>query len=473
MSLSRHLGFSEEDVEAAEVLDELRKTVLNQDLNSPHENKLVVQRKEDQNQNQNQNERCREGSSNLLNRVMNNVATFYDDRRKVASIARLLDDAYEDNYTTSEGEIDSDLSDSEVENDDTEEEYKNKNKNRYQDGKRETEDEDNNNTVNLSDKKRSFDGDYNVGDSVNNKRNGNIEVESFENNFSKRQKISDAIDNFKEYKFNMSIESKKRLIACLHLLKLANKQLSEKITNLQDLVQKENEAEYQYQLKLGRSRLSEKKINNKKTSISSLITHSHDGNDRNKETIREKQNNNNYNNGKSLVKKEHQETLNDNNGIDSEEDEDEEFFDTFDSKENNEQATIVKMEVVGTIKKIYSMISRFTGNSLPEPARSQVRASLLNLPTNWSSTVSNLSLSNNSLASNNLRRGSIPTSEDQYISTNGKVLILAKESLDMVQNVMEVVDSTLGKAEEWVKQKQEIKEALYEKFMQAKNTKER
>lgn len=43
----------------------------------------------------------------------------------------------------------------------------------------------------------------------------------------------------KEYKLNMSIESKKRLVTCLHLLKLANKQLSDKISCLQDLVEKE------------------------------------------------------------------------------------------------------------------------------------------------------------------------------------------------------------------------------------------
>lgn len=464
MSLSRHLGLSEEDVEAAEVLDELRKTVPKRDPNLPHQSKLVIQQKKDPIQVQDQNERRRGGSSNLLNRVMNNVATFYDDRRKVASIARLLDDAYEDNYTTSEGEIDSDLSDSEIENDEDEDEYKHKNKVTNQDNE--------NNNMDLPDKKRSFDDDDTTNNSGTNKHDESSAIESLENNFSKRQKISDAIDNFKEYKFNMSIESKKRLIACLHLLKLANKQLSEKITNLQDLVQKEHEAEYQYQLKLNRSKLSEKKIDNKKTSISSLICHSHDDSDSNRETVKEKENNTNNNKRTALGKKGNQENINDNRGVDSEEDEDEEFFDTFDSKENNEQATIVKMEVVGTIKKIYSMISRFTGSSLPEPARSQVRASLLNLPTNWSSTVSNLSSSSNSVVGNNLQKGSIPISEDQYISTNGKVLILAKESLDMVQNVMEVVDSTLGKAEEWVKQKQEIKEALYEKFMQAKNSKE-
>lgn len=52
------------------------------------------------------------------------------------------------------------------------------------------------------------------------------------------------------------------------------------------------------------------------------------------------------------------------------------------------------------------------------------------------------------------------------ISTNGKVLILARESLAMVGNVMNVVDNTLGKAEEWVKHKKELKEMLKEQFVQ-------
>ncbi|CAR22610.1 transcriptional regulator OPI1 [Lachancea thermotolerans CBS 6340] len=208
---------------------------------------------------------------------------------------------------------------------------------------------------------------------------------------SKRQKISNAIAkskvNLKGYQLDMSIESKKRLVTCLHLLKLANYQLSNRVGFLQNLVFKEQ------QLRRGRLR-----------------------------------------------------------GHDIDSDEEEEFYDASDSID--EQSNVVKMEIVRTVKKVYTLISKFTGNSLPEPARTQVRESLLKLPMNWTSTMN----------SENLAR----YTNSKGVSPNGKVLILAKESLGMVHNVMNVVDSTLGKAEEWVKQKQEIKELLKEQFLDSR-----
>lgn len=448
MELSNHPGLSEADVEAAEVLDELRKTITN--TRNQLTNIVAVQQKtfnptiakSPDNEGTDSKPITREGSTNLLNRVVDSVVTFYDDRRKVASIARLLDDAYEDNYTTSEDETDSDMSDVESDGNEDIERHTLTKKSQPQ----------HQSEIHLVDKhseKRQHESDEsnNEDDDGSDEEDEDNEDES-DTRILKRQKISEAIDNFKEYKFNMSIESKKRLITCLHLLKLANKQLSEKVTNLQELVQKENEAEHQHEIKMGlHSHTLKKNPHNRTVSISSLISH-----DDEMEPTKQQQ--------------EHAE----------EEEEEEEFFDAFDTKENDEQATIIKMEVVGTIKKVYSMISRFTGSSLPEPARSQVRASLLNLPINWSSTVSHLS-SNDKNAIIHSTKPDVNISnnreEEPYISTNGKVLILAKESLDMVHNVMEVVDSTLGKAEEWMKQKQEIKEVLYEKFRQTKLNKEK
>ncbi|SCU97437.1 LAMI_0F10088g1_1 [Lachancea mirantina] len=205
---------------------------------------------------------------------------------------------------------------------------------------------------------------------------------------SKRQKISRAIakskDSFKEYKLNMSIESKKRLITCLHLLKLANTQLSNRVNSLQDLVVKEQR----------------------------LLRH------------------------KSA-------------NPEDEESDDEEYYDASDNL--NEQSKVIKTEVVGTVKKVYSLVSKFAGNSLPEPARTQVRESLLKLPLNWTDYMNEENLAK----------------FDPDLTANGKVLILAKESLEMVHSVMSVVDNTLGKAEEWVKHKQEIKQMLKEQFRNA------
>ncbi|AET39622.1 transcriptional regulator OPI1 Ecym_4590 [Eremothecium cymbalariae DBVPG len=199
---------------------------------------------------------------------------------------------------------------------------------------------------------------------------------------SKRQKIR---ENFKEYRLNMSIESKKQLITCLHLLKLANKQLSHTVSSLQDLVQKEKETAEQH------------------------LPHK-----------------------------------------DSDSDDNEQFYD---ASENlaDERSKEIKMEVVGTVKKVYSLISHFAGNSLPEPARSQVRETLLNLPTNWSLNVNSTSK----------QRSSNPR-----LSANGKILILAEESLDMVSNVIQVFDGTIGKAEEWVKHKRELKELIKAQYIE-------
>lgn len=221
---------------------------------------------------------------------------------------------------------------------------------------------------------------------------------------SKRQKITEAIakskGNLKEYQLNMSIESKKRLVACLHLLKLANKQLTDRVSILQEQVEIERE--------------------NRKMS---------------------KRTNSDSHREESAAK--------DEEGEDGESDD--EFFDA--SESVDKQSTVIKMEVVGTVKKVYSLISKFAGNSLPEPARSQVRQTLLNLPTNWTISV------NKSSQSRKAHRS------QKHLSANGKVLILAEESLSVVRNVMKVVDCSLGRAEEWVKQKQEVKELLKERFL--------
>ncbi|CCF55645.1 hypothetical protein KAFR_0A02070 [Kazachstania africana CBS 2517] len=392
-----HPGASEEEVEAAKVLDVLRNssvryadvrgtnnvapirslidTTESHDDTEEEENTQIHEENDDDeidNQDDTQSE-----PETLLNRVVNNVVTFYDDfnnKKRVASIAKLLDDAYEDNYSSSENETD--------ERDKDEIEY-----------------------------------------------------------VSKRRKISEALakskDNFKEYKFNLSIESKKSLITCLHLLKLANKQLTDKVTYLQEVVQEEQQDHVKH--------THEHIADHHRIVASSTDT-----------TKEEAQTN----------------------------DEDE-FFDAFDETEYDEKSTIIKMEIVGTIKKVYNLVSRFGGSSLPEPARSEVRETLLNLPSNWSTSVNSFfssAMTSGGVSATDKSSDTAPTSgasqsqniaeetksshdtPQAYLSANGKVLILAKESLDVVRNVMDVVDSTLGKAEEWVKQKQEVKEILYEKF---------
>lgn len=183
--------------------------------------------------------------------------------------------------------------------------------------------------------------------------------------------------NLNEFSLNLSIESKKRIATCLQLLMLANKQLSSKIQHLQSLIAKEQEL-----------------INSKKSSEE------------------------------------------DSKQEDQEEDQQQDEI-----PEEDETTLQIKQEIVTTVKKVVSLISKYAGNSLPEPARSNVRQTLLRLPTKWATSSTTTSPST--------------CTSSSIFNTNGKVLILANESLEMVSSVMSVFDETLTKAELWVRRKQE------------------
>lgn len=358
MPLSRHPGLSEEDVEAAEVLDVLRNS---------HGQVEQLKKGEKKTYDIKTQYSVQQTQYSLLDRVrrnsvISNVVSLYEMNSKKRAASAIS------------------INEHEGEDDDT--------------------------NINLT---QSGTDDCNAYDEHD-------EEPTRESAISKRQKITKAIakskGNLKEYQLHMSIESKKRLIACLHLLKLANKQLTNRVSFLQQQVERER-----------RNKRVTKRIYTEEAT--SQVSHS-DADDTEEDVGVEVSD----------------EDINES---------DEEFFDA--SESIDEQSTVIKMEVVGTVKKVYSLISKFAGNSLPEPARSQVRQTLLNLPTNWT-----ISVNKSSLSPKTHRR-------KRHLSANGKVLILAEESLNVVRNVMNVVDCTLGKAEEWVKQKQEVKELLKERFI--------
>lgn len=254
---------------------------------------------------------------------------------------------------------------------------------------------------------------------------------------SKRRRIK---ENLKEYKLNMSIESKKRLMTCLGLLKLANKQLSQRVMSLQDVVKKEQVIRASRRKQLANRSSPPKPLPQERGTTSAEEKSNGEaiksaGNEENEDD------NECFYDASSIIqdpKEDKGRSVGDEEKIDGEDEEEEE------EEEEDATATEIQLEVVGTLKKVYSVVSRFTGNSLPEPARSQVRETLLKLPTKW-----------------------MVKSDKSYsgkISSNGRALLLAQESLEMVSNVMNVVDNTLDKVEEWVKNKQELKQTLMEKF---------
>lgn len=49
--------------------------------------------------------------------------------------------------------------------------------------------------------------------------------------------------------------------------------------------------------------------------------------------------------------------------------------------------TAVKRDVVGTIRQVVDVVSKYAGGALPEPARTRVRQFILHLPQQWANTA--------------------------------------------------------------------------------------
>ncbi|CCE65912.1 hypothetical protein TPHA_0N01310 [Tetrapisispora phaffii CBS 4417] len=269
----------------------------------------------------------------------------------------------------------------------------------------------------------------------------------------KKQKITKVLarsrDNIKEYKLTMSIESKKKIIACLHLLKLANRQLTDKITSLQEVVTKEQEEaeKEQERAEMGRHLLGRNLKAKNVLSISAIV------NDNTPVLKPDK-----LAHATHVIKEEKDE---------HEDNEEEEFYDA--PEPTPEQSELIKEDVVCTVKRVYSIVSTFIGSTVPEPTRSTIRECLLTLPSNWCQTANATSVPSSPVYTGSSRDGPKDTNTpscNNCLSTNFKVLILAKESLDMVKNVSDALDESLGRAEEWVKEKQIWNEEVRTKLIE-------
>jgi hypothetical protein len=118
----------------------------------------------------------------------------------------------------------------------------------------------------------------------------------------------------------------------------------------------------------------------------------------------------------------------------------------------------VKREIVGTLKKVFEVVSRYA--MLPEPGRSAVRVSLLALPRRWAAKQKETPQAAAAAAapapaqSTTTSNGSQLSSaaDDERIRTEAaRVQSLAKESMDMLHSVTEAVDRTLASSEGWSK----------------------
>ncbi|KAI9850317.1 MAG: hypothetical protein M1838_005877 [Thelocarpon superellum] len=97
----------------------------------------------------------------------------------------------------------------------------------------------------------------------------------------------------------------------------------------------------------------------------------------------------------------------------------------------------LKSDVLQTLKKVVDIVSKYAGGALPENARTLVRRHLTSLPQRFRLA------STSSVTSDSLR----PASET--VSSATRVMVLAKEGLDMMAQVSSVLDGTIVSAEEW------------------------
>jgi hypothetical protein len=100
----------------------------------------------------------------------------------------------------------------------------------------------------------------------------------------------------------------------------------------------------------------------------------------------------------------------------------------------------LKKDVLKTLKSVVDIVSKYAGGALPENARILVRKHLTSLPQRFR-LANSRTLDHNSMG---LEQGDAEVTEGA-----NRVLVLAKEGLDMMAQVSGVLDGTIVSAEEW------------------------
>lgn len=97
----------------------------------------------------------------------------------------------------------------------------------------------------------------------------------------------------------------------------------------------------------------------------------------------------------------------------------------------------LKKDVMKTLKEVVDIVSKYAGGALPENARILVRRHLTSLPQRFK-------LANSRTVARNGENG-----DKEITDGANRVLVLAKEGLDMMAQVSGVLDGTIVSAEEW------------------------
>ncbi|TVY92814.1 Clock-controlled protein [Lachnellula willkommii] len=107
----------------------------------------------------------------------------------------------------------------------------------------------------------------------------------------------------------------------------------------------------------------------------------------------------------------------------------------------NAKVAALKSDVLKTLKEVVDIVSRYAGGALPDNARMLVRRHLTSLPRRFRLANSRHGDTGNL---RNLGQGDAEVADGA-----NRVLVLAKEGLDMMAQVSGVLDGTIISAEEW------------------------
>lgn len=120
-------------------------------------------------------------------------------------------------------------------------------------------------------------------------------------------------------------------------------------------------------------------------------------------------------------------------------------------RELGARISALRSDVLKTLQGVIETVSKYAGGALPDNARALVRRHLTSLPQRF--RLATLESSNNGTAgSPSAQQADASTEEGQEKEVREgaqRVLVLAKEGLDMMAQVSGVLDGTIVSAEEW------------------------
>lgn len=112
----------------------------------------------------------------------------------------------------------------------------------------------------------------------------------------------------------------------------------------------------------------------------------------------------------------------------------------------------LRADVLKTLQGVIETVSKYAGGALPDNARVLVRRHLTSLPQRFRLATQESSHAGQAASSPAPSSSSLPSEEDKEKEVREgaqRVLVLAKEGLDMMAQVSDVLDGTIVSAEDW------------------------